>query len=542
MSPTRTTVGALMAARPVRLLLALAYALVLIVVLTPVLAASVGADDSYWVLRSAPDAGGSVWNAYWNSATHAFNFEGQPRTTSLATSERRVLAVIALNVAATFSVSPVVVWFAVKVALLLAGVGAVALFLWRFRFRGADGTTRGLTSQTVAFMVIFLPAVVAIGAKAQDVASLNGWLHYPTLAYGPIVVYFLAATLVLEATRLIARGGRRWIVPVVLSMAVVAVYVNLSYELIALTIPVALLAILFEPLPEGPAGRSRWMPKIVVGGSLAVIYLALFAWIRWRLSQMACNVDGSCYAGTVIEVRPRTLVNNFAGALPGGTAEFVSRQAIRAGRAMPEVTIASILLGALVVLLALLLWQSTRAGRAPASGGDDRRGLARVVAIAVVVALGGAAISGITANAVVQLQTSMLSYRSGVLIWTAVALVTVAVVRMVALSRVRALRAAAICALCVVVVVAIGLYFPRNVLSAQLNRSTERTLAIDALHREVALGDPKGDERRCSSITAFIDTFDEVLPRVTRTIEATYLAYAFYHDEKYCITGVGRND
>src|SRR5690554_2712810 len=113
-----------------------AYIIVVIAILGPVLFASLGADDSYWVLEVAGQSQGSYWLAFWEPLTHAFEFNGQPRVTSLATSERRVLALLTIELATLFSIPPAVVWAGLKIALLGLGLIGVALFLKSLRFRG----------------------------------------------------------------------------------------------------------------------------------------------------------------------------------------------------------------------------------------------------------------------------------------------------------------------------------------------------------------------------------------------------------------------
>ncbi len=537
-----------MSSRATWLVLIIAYVVTLLVVLGPVLFAPIGADDAYWVLHVGPKTGGSYWEAFWGPVENAFSFTGQPRTTALATSERQVVAMLAMDVATLFAIPPAVVWALIKIVLVSFTFVAVAVFLRVWQYRDATGAVRGFSPSTIAFVVILLPAAFAIGAKAQMEFSLNGWMVYPTLAYGPIIVFLIAASVAMLLARALLRNFRVWIAPTIIGFVVLALVANISYELIALVVPVVVASVLLQPLPEAPTSWRRWRPRLTVALALGVPFTLVFLAIRWRISQLPCQLDGSCYGGTLVEVSLKTIAKNFLGALPGRNGAFVEEAALRIGSWLPVATSATIGLGVLLALLAALLWSVWRLrhpGTDAVELSDAARGPLTIIPVLALIGLGGTVITGISANAVIQV-SGMVSYRSGVLIWTAVALSGVLLVRAFTLlhGRKRVLGDVALVGGLVVVVAAVGLYFPRNVSSAQLYRSHIKTQAMDAIQWQVALGDRTrgADARRCETIERMLESYGEYVPRVERIAINTYRAYEHYHGEHYCSTGFGLED
>lgn len=528
------------------------YAIVVLTILAPVLFSSIGADDRYWILEAGPRSAGSAWALFWEPLIHAFDFDGQARTTALTTAERRVVSLIAMETATLWAIPPAVTWSAVKVALLALAVVAVVAFLRQLRYRGRHGDILMLQPQTIAFIAIALPLTIALGAKSQNFASLNGWIHYPTITYGPFVVYLLVSAAALKASALLQTNYRRRVIPIAAILATLALLINLSYEFLALSIPLSALVLALQPVPQVGSRSERWRGKVTVFLALAGTYTVIFLWIRWKISQMSCNLDGSCYTGNVVEFDPRTLFYNFVGALPGGTGAFVVESATKAGRSLPEVNASSITIAVLGVMLLVALWSSWNArrdlriiGSVPTSKHEagEARGLIVVIAVGLLIALGSAAITGISARAVELLQSPMLPYRNGVVTWSGLALAGIAAVRLLTLSRWPLLRYTAVVAFLAVLVGGISLYLPRNIESALANRASIGTQLNDALHWELALGDEStaGDERRCDSLEEYAATYGPVSSAI-RTLEAADSAYRFYHGRPYCSAGIPTAD
>lgn len=530
----------------------LAYIAVVLVLLAPVLLSSIGGDDRNWVLERGPLNDGSVWRAFWTPLTHAFDFEYNPRGTALAVSDRSVLALLTMKIAIMFSIPPMIVWALLKLSLFALSIVAVRVFLRQVTFRDAGGDIRPLTRRSIAFITIALPVMIAIGIKSQDLATFNGWNHYPPLTWGTFIGYFFFAALVLKLSTLLQRNLRAWAVPVVILMVFFGIVINLSYEMVALVLPISLLVLLLQPALSGETRWQRWRPKVLVLAPLVVSYLALFAWIRHLMNQRACLETDTCYPGLVVEINPRTLFYNFVGAMPGNNADAVTQQANSIDRPFPEAGAASIALAVLAVLLMWGLWifwnaRERAAARdqepAPDSDVDDSRGLLGVLLLALCIAVGSAAITGITERAVDTITTPLVAYRSSVVTWSALALAAVVLIRLLMRARIRPLTWASVAVLTTVIAVAIAVYFPRNVMSAQANRASESVQFTDTLQLELALGDTSktADERRCRAITDEVEQRRSGLTTaVARTVNSAYRAFEFYHGQPYCSTGIGR--
>jgi hypothetical protein len=532
------------------------YILMVLVLFGPVLLAPISGDDTYWITayRAAIP---SYWQAWWAPLPHAFDFSVQSRGTALAVSERRVLALFTMDAAKLFSVPPYLVWGLVKTALVGVTILSVAVFLKQVRFRDRRGAIRGLSRSTTVFITLAMPLTFALGVKSQNIASLNGYNFYPSLTYGPFAGYLLMAALVLSLSRRLETSYRSWAAPVIVLMMFVGLIVNLSYELVALMVPVAALVLLLQPFSDAPTRWLRWRARLTVLAPLGVTYTAIFVWIRLKMAAMPCHATDTCYAGTTVDIKPKTLAYNFLASFPGNTAGLVGDQARAAGRGFPGVSSLSVTIAVIATLSLLVLWASwtARTRLTPecnesdrlSESGDDSKGLFVVLAVAALIAVGSAGIMGITEIAARLVTSAALPNRNGVITWSALSLLGLVVVRLTMNARWGFVRPAGLVALAAVMVVTISLYFPRNVLSAQQNRVLPFTVLVDSIHREVAMGDTSavGDARRCAAIAdAFRGTkipSGEVRPSgVTWTLEGAYTAFRYYYGTTYCSKNLGR--
>ena len=532
------------------------YILMILVIIGPALLSSIVGDDTYWVIEKRPLID-SYWQAWWQPLTEAFDFNAQPRGTALAISERRVLALFTMDTATLFAVPPYLVWAAIKASLVGINIVSVAVFLKQIRFRNQFGAIHGLSRATIVFITLAMPLTFALGVKSQNIGSLNGYNYYPSLTYGPFASYLLMAALVLALSRRLETSYRTWAVVVVFLMMSLGLIINLSYELVALTIPVATLVLLLQPFSEAPTRWLRWRARLTVLVPLGFTYTAIFLWVRRRISAMACHATDTCYPGTEIEVHPKTLLDNFLGSLPGNNSSLVGDQARDAGRAFPGVSTLSFTVAVVATLSLLLLWASwtvrARLTHEPAEGNrvpgsaDETKGLLIVLSVAAVIALGSAAIMGISVAAAIAVTSPALPNRNGVITWSALALVGVVVVRLIMLVRWRFVRPTGLMALALALVVGISLFLPRNILSAQENRAMPFQILVDSIHREVAVGDTSkaGDSRRCAAIAAAFRGTEipngNVTPTgVTKTLNGAYAAFDYYHGMTYCSRDLGR--
>lgn len=530
-----------------------AYVAMIVTILSPVLLAPIYGDDSYWVTSQRPIM--SYWQAWWEPVAHAFDFTGQPRATALAFSERRVLALFTIDTAKLFAIPPSLVWTVVKTLLIGVNILAVPVFLKQIRFRDRLGAVRRISRSTIVFITLAMPLVIALGAKSQNVGTVNGWNFYPTLTYGPFAGFLLMAALVLALSRRLESDYRTWAVPTIVLMMFFGFTINLSYELVALMIPVATFVLLVQPFADAPSAWLKWRARLTVMVPLGATYSAIFLWIRWRISGMPCHDTGTCYPGTEIDIKPRSLAYNFFGAFPGNNADFVGDQAHAAGRDFPGVSAFSItiaVIGTLALLGLCASWaararQTRDAAANPSERDDDTRGLLIVLAVAVLIALGSSAITGITAATVQKITTPMLSNRNGVMTWMALALAGLTVVRLLMTARWKAVRPLGLIGLATVLVVGISLYLPRNILTAQENRLQHFRVLVDSIHHEVALGDTSatGDARRCAAIAAAYKPGKIPSGEVTvvtgniRSLNGAYAAFDYYYGLPYCSQELG---
>lgn len=528
------------------------YVACLAVLAWPALAYPVGADDAYWILAEPSNVNNSIIQAYTQSLADAFTFEGQPRTTALATGERRALAIVAMNFATTFSVPPAVPWAFFKVTWLLVNFAAVALFMSRLRFRDTGGLIRGLSRTTIVATLVLFPVLLTVGIEMETVGLTNGWIFYPNLTYLPFGVYLLVAVLLTELERPVRRNPALWGIPSLLLVGLIAFALSLQYELMALAIPVGVLALILKPT-EGDTWWLRWRGKILLGGMFGGSYTAVFLWTRWQISKMACQLDGSCYQGNVIQIDPVVILNNFTASLPGPGFQA----ALEAGTDVLNSRSfwLSILIGTVATLLAVAILnlrlrnseqETSEGGTSTIRGGlaDDRRGLLLIVLLMVIIAIGSTIITGMTERAVERLQEPISSYRVGVIIWsamvlalTAAGLYTLSLVRWRSATR----RAMAVPALLLAAVIAVGsglaLWNNLGENGERFERPTQR--ALSEIHWEVALGDTSvaAGTARCELLDRYWDSFNNPTGTAERTVRGAQRAFRLYHGQEFCLEG-----
>lgn len=540
--------------RPAFGILCTAYALVIVIIMMPALVATVGADDMYFILYSIDVANGSIVNAITVHLGDIFmpdTSNEQPRTVPLAIAARRVLSVIVLSAAVTFSIPLATTWFVTKVILLLVTLASVAALLGQIRFRGKDGERRGIRRSTIVFIMLVLPLGIALGVKAQVVGGLNAWIHYPVLTYGTVPVIFGTTALALWLLRKLEGNYRVWLWPAIVMLALVAFVLNFSYEFVAVAIPVAVLAILLHPRPARGFRWSAWKPAVTVGGALGGVFTVVFIVNRWRLSTWDCVQDGSCYGGSFLDFNALTLWFNFVGALPSSVTPTIETVMAETGRSLPPTfTGWGALTGVLAVMLLAATWSAWKAKPrnrresaewplVRSGGASESRGLVTVIAIAALTAIGVSLVSGLTSRAIALVQTPEMPYRSGVAVWTCIALIAVVVVRMLS-ERSEASRRLVIGSASVLVVVALAHLLPLNLAVAQAERAIPRAQAVDAIHWDVVLGDlsPDAEAQRCAHAAQYTSVVGDS-PYFNRTITGANRAFTHLYGVPYCAETVG---
>jgi hypothetical protein len=432
-----------------------------------------------------------------------------------------------------------------KVLIFAVAVMGVAAFVKSLRGRATDGQ---LVAPTRATVWLVVGGVVVLGAAGVQthLQFRNGWLSYPVLTYGAVIVGFGVVALTLTLTRRLAERttvGRTALA--VAAMVFVGLFLNLSYELYYIAFPAALLALLLQPNPTAH-GRRRWrVAKLVTGGTLTVTFLSTFGAIRVWLSD-AC-VD-QCYIGTEIQLggeSARMAWYNLASSLPLSGRFTAMEELTRLGRdGLPlpfssPLTIACVLAGAAMVA-AWLLIQRHR-GRA-ATGEIDHKlmlaesgALLRGAAVALALALGSVAVMSVSAQVPEIVRGIGYPYRHIVITWIGLCvagLLTVIAIDVRFRSRVGfGLWAAAAAA----AVVVSGVMLPINLQATRAELLSPSIMVTDAIHREITLGDPQpeADERRCATIEALAENG---VPPVSENFitNSAQRAYRYFYGVDYC--------
>lgn len=530
------------------------YVVCLLVIAFPVLAYPVQADDGYWILNEPSAVNNSIVQAYTQSLAEAFTFEGQPRTTALATAERRALAILTMAFSTTFAVPPWVPWGVFKVMWLIVNISALALFVTKLKFRDASGVTRRLSRQSILSIIVLFPVVLVAGIEMETVLLNNGWLFYPNLTYLPFGVYLLVATLLIVLEGPVRRTPLVWGPPSILLLGIIAFAISLQYELMALAIPVGILALILEPV-DGPSWFSRWRGKVLLGSAFGGVYSLVFLWTRWQISQMPCHANGTCYQGNVIQIDPGAIVRNFTASLPGPGIQA----ALDAGSSVIDSRVfwASLVVGVLAALsgasVLYLLLRRGDLGRKgtglnvdrPAGIEADRRGLLVIVLLMLVIAVGSTIITGITQRAVERLVEPISSYRVGVIIWSAVSVAVIALgIYGVSLIRGRLQHAKALSVSVVVGAVLLGVTAGsalwNNILinEERLREPTQK--ALSEIHWEVALGDRsvEGDLARCELLDRYWSTYNNPSSSARLVVQGAQSAFQLHHGLPFCSVGV----
>lgn len=505
----------LLAARYAFGILCTAYAVLVLVLMAPVIGASIGADDTYYTLAVMAWSDGSMYTAATAQLGGIFapdTMGEQPRTVPLAHTIRWMLALVVLSSAVTFSVPTAVAWAVAKMVLLLLTLASIAALLAQVRFRDADGTVRGVARQTRAVILLAIPLGVALGIKAQSIGGLNGWIDYPVLTYGTVPVIFGTVALALWFLRRLEADYWRWVVPAVVLLCLVGFVLNYSYELVAVAVPVAALAIVLHPRARGGSRWRSWRPAVTVGAALVGFFSALFLFNRWQLSTWPCVRDGSCYGGSVIEIDPLTLWHNLLGAMPSSVTPTIEAVIEETGRSLPPtLTLGGAAIGLLAVASLLATWFAYRAKPMFPSPADeprgDSKGLVVIVALVLVTGIGVSVVSGMTTRAIEWVQGPELPYRSGPAVWTCLALALVIGVRMLLQRLPNNARVASAVVGVAVVTAASAHLLPLNLAVAQAERATDHTQIVDAIHWDVVLGDLSraGEAQRCANAAEYID-------------------------------------
>lgn len=541
--------------RPPRLLVAVAaivLAVGLLMMLWPVLTNPITADDRYWYLDASGRGGSYAGVVTYHLENLDTTARGFGRVTVLAYIMRS-LSMLVVTDLAVWSATPLVAGQALlKLALLGLIVAVCTAFLVLLRHRRADGSLGRLPWRRVALVVLVTTALTAAGAQAHA-QFRNGWTSYAVLTWGAVIILVGTVALLLWLARLSARHGGVATVVGVLVALLVAVFLNTSYEMYYVAVPLILVVLVQQPLLDralDPGWSRERRARLWVGGSFLVGFGALFVAIRLWISALCA--DRNCYEGSQLDLGPQTVVTairNLLTAVPGAArselAEHLREQGM-ADQVPGWVTPGSVLLAGLtalaVVVVAHVLSAGDREGSADtvATGGrgdeEERRAQSRLLLLGALVpaaaAVGTALIMALSDQAPELITSVGTPYRSTMVTWTMLALTAGMVVAALQVARPRSSAPRLLAALAVALLASHTL--AANYPALRASHVDPGHQAVRAVHREVVLGDPspEADARRCATLDRAKDELRGQVER--RVLAGAQESFRHYHGGTYC--------
>lgn len=531
-----------------RLLVGLAWLVLLggaLILLYPVLASPVSADDRYWYLEVPGRTGGSFAEAAaWTFGDMEELARNHGRITTLAFLARRFSSIIVMDLAVATSTPVVGVQAGMKLVLLTAVVLSCLAYVRVLRYRDSDGDLRRLSGRVVTVVTATTIALLSVGAQAHS-QFRNGWTSYALLTYGAAIIMVGTVALMVWLTRLAARHGRAALVVAVLVAVVLAVVLNTSYELYYVAVPLILLAVLQQPMLHGRRQAGERRAKIWVGGAFAGTFLTCFVAIRAWVARLCAQ--RTCYEGAQPDLGTQTIitaVRNLLTAVPGGARSelAVDLRSVSMENQFPGfATPLSVLISMLVALsLFTILWIAG-IDQGGAKTSIPRRAEARLLLLAATVPLAAALGTALVMALSVQAQDIVLAvghpYRNTMVTWTMLALAAAFLTAAGSLLRRRA--CVVLCSISLVVLVLGSHTMAGNYPALRAYRAQPQMQATDAVQWQVVLGDRSehGDERRCATVDQVNGNLGAVRSR-ERVLEGADDSFRLYHGLPYCSAGV----
>jgi hypothetical protein len=478
-----------------------------ILLLWPVLFSPITADDRYWFVEVPAETDLSFRQAIQLTIQEIPATLEAGRLAPLAFLARRVMLLASFRFSVATSAPLVATQGIAKLLLFLVGIGSCLAFVKSLRWRSESGRLVGVGDHKLMVVGVALAPLVAAGAQAHT-QFRNGWISYPVLTYGAVTVVFGSGALVAWCTRRLAERRRGALSIGIVSMIVLGIALNTSYELYYVAFPLALTVLLlfpFSPLRKDPDERRA---KTIIGGTLSLVFISLLIGIRRLISAQCATAE--CYVGTDPALGRGvfvTLWNNFFTSIPGlSHRRFLAdlEELGQSTRWPDPATIAIILVGVLTLGGVLVVWGRMR-GTAQTTGTDvagERQLLLMISLVALGVGVGGALIMSLSVQAQEVIASVGFPYRHTVLTWTACALSLVTLALTLSLKPSPVLRWATPLLLVALTVLASSFGLPRNLVSNQAYVTLAANRAIADIHSEIVTGDRSklGDQRRCESL------------------------------------------
>ena len=513
--------------------------------LFPVLAASVNADDRYWYLMIGDRAEGSALEVLrWSWSQISFEaLDG--RLASFGAFQRRLVGMFVIE-AAVGTGTPIVVYQALlKLVLFCGSILAAFAFVRSLRWRNRAGELVRASRRTLLLVIAASTIAVAVGAQAHS-QFRNGWTSYPVFTYGAAIFIFGSIAFVLWITRLVANGSRLALVAGTLGLLLLAAATNVSYELVYPAVPVTAVALAIIPVTDrarrSAGRRAKLLTSVTYIGGFTVFLVA----IQRYLAEICARSD--CYEGVELRLQPtvvRTAWYNLLTAIPGsGDSELLSdlRGVGWEDRYPLLPTGWSVAVGLAAAAALVTVWLNH--AKEPAGGtaiepeeSADRRVEAAMLVVGAVlfllVALGTAAIMGLSAQAQELITEPGTVYRNTMVTWMALAFALVLVIRALTIILPRRGAITAWVGLALLVGVAGILTLPSNLMALRANRV--HLAVTDAISWEVVKGDTTAgsDIRRCDLYEQLEDA--SVAERARQAIyREANAAFDHYHGQAFC--------
>ena len=521
------------------------YGAALLFLLGPILAQPIGADDTYWILISGPSNGGSTLDAFFNELARTGDTTlSQPRFAQFSYAVRRSSSIAIFELAMAWGIAPGALWTLVRAVLLAASVIVVVWFLALLRWNDRQGRESRLQRRHLIWFALALPLVAAMGATAQVVNTINGWIDYPVLTYSSVAIIFGFAGLALATYRALINAHAWWHwAGGVGAFVGLAVILNNSYEIYWVAAPLAILVVSAAAFRRATADRAARRAYWVFNASFVGAFLVNFVYYRYLVSEWDC-VQSECYPGSQVALDRAAAVSiakNLIGALPLVHRSIAKEDAVAIG--MPDLpwvsvssVVASVIAAACVVFLARRLApRSSRSLVEPAHDGGAAHILAVVSIAGVGVALGVAIITGVNARAPELMSGSLMPYRTGYTTWLSLSLSAIAVAQLVVTKSPQWLARTLASVMLVSCVGVLAVAYPQNQVSAVANRIDPAAEVVNRIHWEASLGDPSaaGDARRCEAFEDHVRARGES-SYAMRTLSAADRAFRFYHGAPFC--------
>jgi hypothetical protein len=528
-----------------------ALALGSLVLLWPVLIAPIAADQRFMYAEAPGRTSGQWLRMFWIPIEQIPSRLHQGRFAPLAYIAQWISYTGVTELSITTSTDIVSMQALQKVVLLVLALLAVVAFAASLRGRTAAGALVRLGRRRLVLVAAATCLLGAAGTQAQE-QGRNGWITYAVLTYGAVVVDFAVVALVLWlARRRVSAPSRRLDVLIVLVLAVVAVALNSSYELYYVAVPVAVLALILQPVAPAGQQRAERRAKLFVGGVLTVLFAAALVAVRAAIAASCAN--GGCYIGTQPSLGVgvlRTWLLNLGSSVPvfGRTEvlqqfQDVGLGAVPAWFASPLVVFV-VLAAAGLLALRLVLGPAYRGPQAPAGGAGPLTATSRAVwtlglqgaLFSLCIALGSAALMSVSSQAQDVISTLGRPYRHTVVTW--VALVLTGVMLVVALeARLRARQGVVLWGAVAVVAAVLGAaVLPLNLAATRAATIDPGTLAVSHVYDELVLGDTSsaGADRRCEVAHEAKAALKGTGPTAKRLLRGAYREYEYRYGQPYC--------